>query len=160
MSRSKDIGTKAETQVVRYLIPNGFPQAERRALRGIRDVGDITGTPGIVWEVKGGEAARQASDNQIDLWLAETELERDNAHEHLGFLIIARARHNVRDWWAVCWADQLAWLVTTDPGRLGGEDTRLDPARITPVRTTLARLVVLLRAAGWGDPIDSQETPA
>src|SRR5690606_27104000 len=52
MSRSKDIGTRAETAVVRYLRANGFEHAERRALRGRQDAGDITGTPGICWEVK------------------------------------------------------------------------------------------------------------
>ena len=65
MSRSKDIGTRAEAAVVRYLCANGWANAERRALRGSADWGDVTGTPGLVWEVKGGDAAKDASDNQI-----------------------------------------------------------------------------------------------
>ena len=59
--RPKDIGTAAETAVVRFLRDNGFPLAERRALHGSTDRGDITGTPGLVWEVKGGDAAKTAS---------------------------------------------------------------------------------------------------
>lgn len=154
VNKPKQIGTASETKVVRYLLANGFAQAERRALRGIRDVGDITGTPGIVWEVKGGDAARWASDNQVDLWLAETELERSNAREHLGILVVARHMKSAGDWWAVLWADQLVWLIS------GESHNQLADADRTPVRTTLRHLVDLLRAGGWGDPIDSEETPA
>lgn len=149
--RPKDIGTKAESAVVRYLTDHGFPHAERRALRGINDVGDITGTPGIVWEVKGGEAARTASDNQIERWLGETEVERRNAREHIGILVIARSLKNVRDWWACCWADQLTWLITKD------SSSQLDYARTIPIRITLAHMVPLLRAAGFGEPLEDEQ---
>ena len=71
MTRSKDIGTRAETQVVRFLAANGWPSAERRALHGSLDQGDVTGTPGLVWEVKGGEAAKCASDKLISAWFDE-----------------------------------------------------------------------------------------
>ena len=143
--RSKAIGTAAETAVVRYLIANGWPNAERRALRGVKDVGDITGTPGLVWEVKGGEAARNASDTQIANWLAETELERHNDGAAVGLLVVARERKNVRDWWAIMWADHLTWLIGTAPV---AQD---HPACTTPVRMTLAHAVDILRVAGWGD---------
>ena len=53
-NRPKAIGTAAETAVVRYLAAHGFPNAERRALHGATDLGDITGTPSLCWEVKGG----------------------------------------------------------------------------------------------------------
>lgn len=75
-ARPRDIGTAAETAVVRCLRTAGFPHAERRALRGVLDAGDVTGTPGVAWEVKGGAAARTASDGQLVAWLAETERER------------------------------------------------------------------------------------
>jgi len=52
MSKAKAKGTSAETAVVKYLIDNGFPYAERRALNGALDLGDITGTPALAWEVK------------------------------------------------------------------------------------------------------------
>ena len=38
VTRSKDIGTRAETAVVRYLAAHGFPAAERRALHGATDL--------------------------------------------------------------------------------------------------------------------------
>ncbi|NAE18288.1 hypothetical protein, partial [Enterococcus hirae] len=67
-ARPRDIGTAAETATVRYLRTAGFPHAERRALRGTHDCGDITGTPGLAWEVKGGQAAKGASDGQVAQW--------------------------------------------------------------------------------------------
>lgn len=79
MTRPRDIGTRAETAVVRVLRDHGFPHAERRALRGSQDAGDITGTPGVVWEVKGGERAKNASHGQLSKWLHETSRERETA---------------------------------------------------------------------------------
>lgn len=150
MNRSGAIGTAAETATVRYLNGNGFPHAERRRLRGGKDAGDITGTIGVAWEVKGGEKARNASDQQIELWLAEAEIERGHAGERLGVLVVARRGKNVRAWWAVMWADQLAELTCSHVAQL-------PIAARTPVRLTLAHAVALLRAAGYGDPLDDQE---
>lgn len=99
--RPKDIGTRAETAVVKYLRDHGFPHAERRALAGALDKGDITGTPGIVWEVKGGEAAKTASDGQILKWLEETDREAENAGTLYGVLIVQRSRKATGSWWAV-----------------------------------------------------------
>jgi len=45
-------GTAAETAVVEYLISAGYQNAERRALHGSNDRGDIAGIPGVVIEVK------------------------------------------------------------------------------------------------------------
>lgn len=140
--RPKDIGTRTETAVVRYLASHGWPLAERRALHGTYDLGDITGTPGLVWEVKGGEAAKDASDRQIDAWLTETEDERKNAGGAHGFLVCQRrGKGDPGQWWA--------WLTTTDLGSLLLCDTGADYA---PVRMRLDHLVALLRSCGWGDP--------
>src|SRR5690606_36898147 len=113
MSRSKDIGTRAETAVVRYLRGAGWPHAERRALTGARDLGDVTGTPGIVWEVK----ARKAliSDREIAEWMDETETERVNADAEIGVLVVRRAgvgEGNAGRWWAYLPAGTLARLAT------------------------------------------------
>lgn len=102
--RPKDIGTEAETAVVRYLRDNGWPHAERRALSGAKDLGDITGCPALVWEVKGGAAAKSAGPKDVDRWLDETETERLNASADIGILVKARAGYGVRRvgmWWAV-----------------------------------------------------------
>jgi len=52
VSANKARGTAAETAVVRYLQAEGAIHAERRALRGKHDRGDVAGIPGVVIEVK------------------------------------------------------------------------------------------------------------
>lgn len=52
MSASKRKGTWFETAVVNYLRDEHGLPVERRALRGTRDCGDITGIPGWVLELK------------------------------------------------------------------------------------------------------------
>jgi hypothetical protein len=102
-NKSGAIGTATETAVVKVL-RQYWPEAERRRLRGAEDWGDITGTPGIVWEVKGGAAARAASDAQIYNWLQETETERLNARAAIGVLVVQRkgiGAPNAGMWWAI-----------------------------------------------------------
>ena len=141
-NRSKSIGTASERAVVRYLAAHGFPAAERRALHGATDLGDITGTPGIVWEVKGGEAAKDASDKQIAAWFDEAQEEAGNAGATYGFLIVQRRQKAVRDWWAVLDVCDLAKLVRCDSR---------EQASNMHARITLAQLVELLAIAGWTD---------
>lgn len=133
--------------MVRFLRAGGFPHAERRTLKGNLDQGDITGTPGICWEVKGGNAARNASDLLIDQWLAETEAERVNARADIGVLVVQRAGigpANAGRWWAIVPA-----------GFFHGTTT--GPA----CRLHLTALVHLLRQAGYGEPfIDDLEGTA
>lgn len=122
MTRPKDIGTKAETAVVRYLRSAGFPQAERRALRGTQDAGDITGIPGVCIEVKGGDRAKSASDGQIAAWLAETATEAINADADLGVLVVSRrgvGLGNAHRWWAVVYGDDVSMdLPPREPVRM------------------------------------------
>lgn len=146
--RPRDIGTDAERAVVRVLRASGWPHAERRALRGGADAGDITGTPGIVWEVKGGNAARRAGDRQVYAWTLETDRERRNAGADIGVLVMQRAGvgpANAHRWWAVIPAGSLARL-------LQGEQAQVDGLHI-PVRMILGDLLGVLRAAGYGEPL-------
>ena len=73
VNRSKRKGTQFETDVVDYLRANGFPYAERRALRGTLDAGDIAGVVGWALEAK--------ACKEFDLagWAAEAEQEAKNA---------------------------------------------------------------------------------
>jgi hypothetical protein len=73
VSRSKRVGTAAETLVVNFLRLGGFRYAERRALMGTNDCGDVTGIPGVVVEVKAHRELKLAE------WMDETEAERANA---------------------------------------------------------------------------------
>ena len=78
MSASKQTGTAWETAIVRYLRERGFPGAERRALAGNKDLGDITGIVGLMVEAKAAkrhdlagwsnEAAAQAINCKADMW--------------------------------------------------------------------------------------------
>ena len=72
MSRSRAKGTAWETAIVGYLRANGAPHAERRALGGTNDRGDLAGVPGLVIE------AKSAARFELAIWLDEAEVERRN----------------------------------------------------------------------------------
>lgn len=79
--RSKDIGTRAESAVVKLCHDLGYREAERLALAGSQDRGDIRlmRDPLVILEVKAGKAAQNASWPQIQAWLKETQVERNRA---------------------------------------------------------------------------------
>lgn len=98
MSKSRAKGTMAESAVVRFLRENGYPHAERRALSGINDKGDIAGIVGVVVEVK------NHAKYKIPEWLREVEVEVANAKADHGFLIVKPngvGEKRVGEWWAV-----------------------------------------------------------
>ena len=147
VNKPKALGTAAETAVVRALRTLGWPHAERRALAGAYDLGDITGCPGIVWEVKGGEAAKSASDKQITKWLAETETERVNAGADVGVLVLQRrgaGPRNAHRWWAYLRASYVFPNLPED------EDF--------PVLMLLSYACHVLRRAGYGQPLEAVVT--
>lgn len=75
MSRSRTKGTAWETRIVHALRLAGFAGAERRALHGTGDRGDIAGIPGLVVEAKNHARTELAG------WVDEVEIEarRDGA---------------------------------------------------------------------------------
>lgn len=96
VSKQRAKGTAAETAVVRYLQANGFPYAERRALHGTADKGDITGCGPLVFEVK--------NHKEFDLsgWMNELMRETDNAQADYGVLVVKRRGHvDAANWYAV-----------------------------------------------------------
>lgn len=149
-NRPKSIGTAAESAVVAYLRTDGFPHAERRALTGSTDRGDVTGVIGTVIEIKGGKAAEDASDAQICAWLTETERERANARADIGILVTKRraiGAKRAQFWWAHVTLGTLLDLA-------GKPTSEIDPDVMdVPVRLHLADAIHLLRAAGYGDPV-------
>ena len=150
--RSRDIGTAAETAVVAYLRTHGWPHAERRALRGAHDAGDITGTPGICWEVKGGRAAEDAGDGLIDQWVHETARETLIAGASWGVLVLKRrgaGTAGVGRWWAIV---PVSRLVLPDPEP--AVVYAIDIPATGPTRTarlTLETLCAVLNRDGYGD---------
>lgn len=97
MSKSKQIGTAAETAVRKALLSRGWSelQAHRQILKGSQDEGDVwlrhpeLGL--IVFEVKGGAAAKKASRNQRAAWMVEAMTEKINAGADFGFLVTQKA---------------------------------------------------------------------
>lgn len=118
-NKPKNIGTQAETAVVRVLKEAGF-RAKRLTLHGSSDVGDVDcGLDAVCIEVKGGKAAEQASDGQIEKWLAETETERRNAGADVGVLVVKRkgiGPANAGKWWVILPQMQLTYLMGFFPG--------------------------------------------
>ncbi len=108
MPRPKRKGTSAESAVVAFLRQTWWPHAERRALAGAKDLGDVTGTPGICWEVKAGTRLC------IPEWLHQTETERANSGADLGVLVVKPKGVgvlNVNRWWAIQPLDQATALM-------------------------------------------------
>jgi Holliday junction resolvase len=91
VSKSKDKGTAAETAVVRYL-QNWWPAAERRALSGNEDKGDVAGIPGVCIEVKAAQRLELAA------WRRETWAEMGNAGATHCILVVKRPRKPVWQW--------------------------------------------------------------
>jgi len=142
---NRNRGAAAERAVAKWLRANGFPQAER-AIRAayvgadhvLPDPGDITGTPGIVWQVKDCQVER------IGQWLAETEKQRAAADADYGVLVVRRRGHASPDnWW--CWLP----LDTLLRMGLGGLPTSwsLDSE---PVRLELRAVARMLNLSGYG----------
>ena len=141
--RPKDIGTSAETAARRFLVDDGWPDCERRALACNRDTGDLTvcRRPLIVAEVKAGKAADKAGPKVIDDWLEQTDTEAVHAGADLGVLIVARKYRNPRDWDAYMRACD--WVLV-----LTGDEV-LWPDAPWPMRTSLADWSAMAKA--WAD---------
>lgn len=150
MNRAKAIGTAAETAVVRAARSRGFPWADRYALHGRADIGDITLCPGVIVEVKGGQWAKNASDSLIDDWLTETERERINARADVGFLVVQRAAVGPANAqrWSAWW--RLHWLMDLMPNQ--GIPSELYDQ---PVRMSLEGSLAVIRRAGYGEPLEA-----
>lgn len=98
MSKARAKGTHGENGVVNFLISKGFKHAERRALAGVNDKGDVAGIPGIVFEVKNHKSYK------FPAWMKETEIERKNASADFGILVVKPVGVGVQNtgkWWAV-----------------------------------------------------------
>lgn len=108
MNRSRAKGTAFETDVVRYMNAHGFPYAERRALAGNLDKGDITGVPGWVFELKNCQRI------ELGEFMSEAETEAVNARCADYAVIVKRRRRNVADAYAVLPLWLLVDLVAHD----------------------------------------------
>lgn len=131
---SKQKGTAAETAVVRYLHSRGYSAAERLALRGNTDHGDVRVTRLTHIEVKGGKAAESASREQIAKWVAEAEREGEYSDTFCFLVTKKRGKGNasVGEW--------RAFVRISDIHRM-----ELSEARDIIVEMSLADAVTMLQ---------------
>lgn len=100
MSLQREKGTRWETEVVRYLNSRGYSQAERRALHGVYDKGDVSGVfvgeqlP-VVFECKNEQNVSLAG------YMKELEAELLNANAPFGAAIVKRRNKGVSEAYAV-----------------------------------------------------------
>lgn len=77
VNKPKNKGTKAETDTVNWAKKHEFYAADRIALSGVNDRGDVRITTGIMVQVKDGYTNnREPTDFQIDGWLKNAEKQR------------------------------------------------------------------------------------
>ena len=106
MSKQKQKGTKWESAVVAYLRDHGFPHAERRALTGGKDYGDINASPGLVIECK--DQARHS----FAEWLDEARLEGVNAGAQVAAVWAhRRGKSSPADAYVVMDGHTFVWLL-------------------------------------------------
>lgn len=151
MSKSGAIGTMTANGLVRLLRLNGWPYAERRDEEGALDRGDIAGTPGVCWQVKGGETARLLQHADINRWLADTDTQRRNARDDVGVLVMARRGYGPlrsQHWWAAIPADLLADLTAGVVVVTGYPESK------GYVLLEVAHLLPRLRMAGYGTELE------
>lgn len=109
MSASRAKGTRAESALVDYLRAHGWPYAERRALGGNRDRGDIAGIPGTVIEVK--NTARM----ELAEWVKEAEVEAGNDGAGVWFVVAKRRGHSDPGrWYAIATVDVMCGLLADE----------------------------------------------
>lgn len=143
---SKNKGTAGETAVVKYARQYGFPLAERIALHGAQDHGDVRLTAGLILEVKAGKAAQTASLRQIGAWLREAHTEAINDHADAYGLVVQRRGVGVDrvHLWDV-WIPDVE-IITADADY---------PSHVIPtIMVDLSQALNYWRALGYGDPLN------
>ncbi len=102
-SAAKAKGSKAESDVVKWLKVNGFPYADRRIAGAQLDKGDISGVNGVTIEVK--NHARM----DLSAWVKELEVEIKNDSAWTGTVLHKRkGRSDVNEWY--CTMPAKVWV--------------------------------------------------
>lgn len=111
MSASRRKGTAWESQVVDYLREHGQPHAERRALCGTSDKGDVAGVPGVMLECK------NEAKVTLGAYADEVKLQTANAGAQIGAAVVKRRNRGPGDAYVVMTLEQFASMIGDDtPG--------------------------------------------
>jgi Holliday junction resolvase len=114
-NRSKQKGTAAESAVVQYLREQGWHGAERRALSGALDKGDVAGVPLVCIEVK------DCKTLTFGPWLEEAKTETRSAKAEIGFVWAKRrGKSSPADWF--CVTDGATIVKLLEEAGYGGRD--------------------------------------
>lgn len=105
MNKSKAKGTAGEVRVRDGYRDRGFPYAERLALNGSVDRGDITGVPGVMSEVKNEKEIRLAA------YMDEVQIQKTNAGVPIGVAIIPRRGKAIGKAYVVMEFDQFCEMI-------------------------------------------------
>ncbi len=100
VNKSKAKGTEWESRCVSFLAENGWPHAERRALAGSLDKGDVAGVQSprhgpVVIECKAEKSITLAE------YLKEVRAEIKNAGADIGFAWVKAPRKSIQDSYCV-----------------------------------------------------------
>jgi hypothetical protein len=145
---------------VKQILPY-FPTAERLALKGEDDEGDIGHCGDFIFEVKGGKQTKQVGDVLLKTWMTEARVEAENRGVSFGVLVLQRAGFGApraRRWWVWLDAEDFAELVTGIWA----------PSGFVPIRMELGDFLDLLADQGYtpsvGRPVsgdlENEETDA
>lgn len=110
MSKQRDVGTRAETALVRHCHALGIPAA-RTALTG-GDVGDVHLWHGrVVVQVKSGKQCNSPSWRVLSDWWGQTEAQADRVQAcDLAVLVVKRkGTTDPGQWFAYVRFDELLW---------------------------------------------------
>jgi hypothetical protein len=98
MTKSKQRGTKAETDVRNYLRGLCWPHARRLTLAGAKDPGDISLGDGIPVTVE----VKDCATYRLSEWLTEAHTERDNNQHRVGLVWFKRrGKGSPGDWFVL-----------------------------------------------------------
>jgi predicted lipoprotein len=105
---SKRKGTTWESAVVAYLQDHGQPYAERRALTGNADKGDITGIPGVMIECKAEKTVT------LGAYADEVKVETANAHASIGVAVVKRRNRGPDAAYVVMTLEQFVGMISDE----------------------------------------------
>jgi hypothetical protein len=108
--RPQDKGREAENFAVSFLKERGWPYMERKRLRGAKDEGDLTGAPGLMFEIKY-LGARVSP--RMAAWMKQVQVQTEHANADFGVLIVKPPNvggRNAGKFWAVMAEDSFSDL--------------------------------------------------
>ena len=87
---TKQLGTKQESEIVRWLKDHGWPWAHRRTMKGSADEGDVCLSERIPFTIESKNSRRSTDRAAIGTWIRELEAEVKAVGDEAGAVIHKR----------------------------------------------------------------------